>query len=141
VPETLSSDNPNTKLKVKITITFDPPVNPDNEMEYSNARVSAKLFKPTEYEMKETSVSDDNNHNLPWNPIIQFQKSFYRSYLTGEWWLRLRLFTRGNVSSEYLQDFSVVIEIIDELNYTNVYHDIEGEFGDIYQRIAIRQAI
>jgi len=91
--------------------------------------------------MKGITISGENNINLPWNPIIQFRKAFSRAYLTGEWWLRLRLYTRGNVPTDYMQDYSVVIEIIDEAKGTNVYSDIENEFGDIYKRIEIRQAI
>jgi hypothetical protein len=140
VPNTLAAEEQDTKLSIKITVTYDPPVNPDNETEYSNARISAKLIKPTESGNREINITGENNYNLPWNPIIQFEKSFSRSYLCGEWDLRLRLYTRGNVSKDYLQDYSVVIEIIDLESGTSVYDDIEKEFGSIYERIKIQLA-
>ena len=140
MPNTLAADEPDTKLNIKITVTYDPPVNPDNETEYSNARISAKLIKPTESGNREINIAGENNYNLPWNPIIQFEKSFSRSYLCGEWDLRLRLYTRGNISEDYLQDYSVVIEIIDLESGTSVYDDIEKEFGSIYERIKIKLA-
>ena len=140
VPSTLAADSQHGKLKIRITITFDPPVNPDNETEYSNSRISAKLIKPTSNGKKEINISGDQSFNLPWNPIIQFEKSFSRSYLSGDWELRLRLYTRGNINDDYKQDYSVVIEIIDMENHINVYSDIEKQFGSIYKRIEIRIA-
>jgi hypothetical protein len=140
VPNTLAADSPKSKLKIRITITYDPIVNPDNETEYSNSRISAKLLKPTDNGKKEINISGEQTFNLPWNPIIQFEKSFSRAYLAGDWDLRLRLYTRGNVPEEYKQDYSVVIEIIDTENHTNVYSDIQGQFGSIYKRIEIRIA-
>jgi hypothetical protein len=137
IPKSLAADNLNTKLKVKITITYDPSVDPDNEIEYSETRISAALFKNTYKGKKTINVSNENKHNLPWNPIIKFESSFTRSYLAGQWALRLRLYTRGRVKDNYLQDFSVVIELIDELYNTDVYRDIEKEFSDIYKKISV----
>jgi hypothetical protein len=140
VPSTLAADEEDTKLKIKITITYDPSVNPDNETEYSNSRISAKLIKPTTDGFKPINITGDDSYNLPWNPIIQFEKAFTRSYLTGIWDLRLRLYTRGNIEEDYKQDYSVVIEIIDKKNKTNVYDDIIAEFGKIYKPIKIKIA-
>jgi hypothetical protein len=137
VPDTLAEVNKNTKLKVKITVTYDPPVNPDNEMEYSKSRISAKLFKPTARGMKPITISGGSKFNLPWNPIIQFEQSFTRGYFSGGWSLSLRLYTRGNLADDYLQDYSVVIEVIDTEGGTNVYHDIEAAYGDLYKPIDI----
>jgi hypothetical protein len=64
-----------------------------------------------------------------------------RSYLSGEWNLRLRLFTRGKVPENYLQDYALVIEIIDTENGTNVYDDIKNEYGGIYKRIELKVAV
>lgn len=140
VPSTMRAGEENSKLKVKITITYDPPVNPDNETEYSETRISAALFKKTKVGMKKITISSEDKYNLPWNPIIQFEKSFTRSYLHGDWELRLRLFTRGSVKEDYLQDYSVVIELIDEDGGTDVYSDISKEFGNIYETIKIQLA-
>ncbi|MCA6445017.1 MAG: S8 family peptidase [Bacteroidetes bacterium] len=140
IPSSLASANPQTSLRIKITITYDPPVNPDNDLEYSESRITASLFKPTHDGKATINISSDDKYLVPWNPILQFEKSFKRSYLHGEWELRLRLYTRGKTIATYMQDFAVVIEIIDENNKTNVYNDILNEFKEIYKRIEIRIA-
>jgi len=137
VPSILAEDNPNSKLKLKVTITYDPPINADNESEYSKTRISAKLIKPTKEGNREIGLSGNGAYNLPWNPIIKYEKSFSRSYLTGEWELCLRLYTRGDLSDDYLQDYAVVIEIIDEKKGVNVYDELMREYGGIYEKIKI----
>ncbi|UII81076.1 S8 family peptidase [Flagellimonas sp. CMM7] len=137
VPSTLNANEQETKLKIKITITYDPIVNPDNNKEYSGARITAKLYKNTLTGKKEINISSDDKYNLPWNPIIQFEKIFSRSYSSGYWELRLRLYTRGKVSDSYKQDYSAVIEIIDENKKTDVYADIANEFSEIYKKIEV----
>ena len=140
IPSTLS-ENSEGSLKVKITIVYDPQVDPDNEVEYSQARISASLFKNTSNGRKEINIDTDSKYNLPWNPIIQFEKSFKRSYLTGEWFLRLRLYTRGNsIDENYRQNYAVVIEIIDEDKNIKVYDDILAQFNGIYQKVIIKLA-
>ena len=122
-----------TKLKVKITIVFDPSVNPTNDLEYSMTRVSATLFKAQDTGFKEIHVDTVNKYNLPWNPILQFEKEFTRGFLCGYWELRLRLFTRGTISEKYKQDFAVVIEIIDSKNTVDVFKETVKEFGSKYE--------
>lgn len=139
VPDSLASDT-DSKLKIRITITYDPSVNPDNELEYSNARISANLFKPNGTEMKQINITKEDKYSMPWNPIIKFEKSFSRAYLTGEWDLRLRLYTRGLLDEKYTQDYSAVIEIIDENNITNVYDDILAKNADKYLKFEINIA-
>ncbi len=140
IPSTLATDSPDTSLKIKITITYDPPVNPDNDLEYSESRITASLFKPTHDGMSTINISADDKYLVPWNPILQFEKTFHRSYLHGQWELRLRLYTRGKTLPTYLQDYAVVIEIIDDKNKTDVYNDILHEFKEIYKRIELRIA-
>lgn len=140
IPSSLASENQETSLRIKITITYDPPVNPDNDLEYSESRITASLFKPTHDGMATINISADDKYLKPWNPILQFEKSFKRSYLHGQWDLRLRLYTRGKTLPTYLQDFAVVIEIIDDNSKTDVYNDIQNEFKEIYKRIEIRIA-
>lgn len=140
IPDTLAESNKDSKLKIKITIVYDPPVNPDNEAEYSMARISAQLIKPTDNGMKPINISGDDKYTLPWNPTIQFEKSFSRSYLSGKWELRLRLYCRGKLPEDYLQDYAVVIEISDELGSTDVYSDISIQFASLYKQIKINLA-
>lgn len=140
VPESLSEKNPASKLKVKITITYDPSVNVNNDVEYSQSRISASLCKPTSSGMKEIGISDESTYCVPWNPIIHFEKSFTRSYLTGAWELRLRLYTRGDISTSYKQDYAVTIEILDGEKKVDVYSDILHDYGTIYRRFRLRIA-
>lgn len=135
VPTTFTADD-SAKLRVKVTITYDPQVNPDNDKEYSESRISAALFKKIDGGMKEITLTDEK-YNLPWNPVIQFEKSFSRAYLSGAWELRLRLYTRGKTKDNYLQDFAAVIEIIDDSKTLDVYTDIESEFSQIYSKMQV----
>ena len=136
IPNSFTSENSESKLRVKVTITYDPPVNPDNDKEYSESRISAALFKKIDGGMKEITLTEEK-YNLPWNPVIQFEKSFSRAYLSGAWQLRLRLYTRGKVKDDYLQDYAAVIEIIDDNKTLDVYSDIENEFSLIYNKIEV----
>ena len=129
---TIFKANTATKLKVKVTIVFDPSVNPINDLEYSMARVSATLFKAQGMGFKEINVDADQKYNLPWNPILQFEKEFTRGFSCGYWELRLRLFTRGTLTNKYLQDFAVIIEVIDSNNKVDVYEETVNEFGNKY---------
>jgi hypothetical protein len=125
--------NSATKLKVKITIVFDPAVNPINDLEYSMSRISATLFKAQNLNFKEISIDTDQKYNLPWNPILQFEKEFTRGFSAGYWELRLRLFTRGTLNDKYSQDFAVIIEIIDSNSKVDVYKETLNEFGSKYE--------
>ncbi|MBT1697144.1 S8 family peptidase [Fulvivirgaceae bacterium PWU4] len=131
--------NKDAKLKIRITLTYDPPVNPDNEAEYSQSRIAVLLHKRTEFGTKGITITDEK-YQVPWNPIIKFEKTFSRNYLAGLWELRLRLFTRGPISDQYKQDYALVIEIIDENNKIDVYADIMKDYKDIYKKIPVRVA-
>ncbi|RZK25977.1 MAG: S8 family peptidase, partial [Flavobacterium sp.] len=130
---TVFTTNQSTKLKVKVTIVFDPSVNPVNNVEYSMARISASLFKAQGTGFKEISVDADQKYNLAWSPILQFEKEFTRGFSCGYWELRLRLFTRGILTNKYLQDFAVIIEVMDSNNLVDVYRETLKEFGDKYE--------
>ena len=134
IPKVFKSNN-ETKLKVKITLVFDPSVNPTNDLEYSMARISATLFKAQGTDFKEITIDSDQKYNHPWNPILQFEKQFTRGFSTGYWELRLRLFTRGSLNNRYIQNYAVVIEIIDVNNKVDVYKEVINEFGKKYERI------
>jgi len=124
------------KLKVKVTIVFDPAVNPINDYEYSMARVATTLFKAKDDGFKEIQVDTEDKYNLPWNPILQFEKEFSRGFSPGYWELRLRLFTRGTISNSYKQGYAVIIEIIDSKNKIDVFSETVREFGSKYEVIS-----
>lgn len=139
VPGLLSSDNPNSKLKIKTTLVYNPIVNQDNDLEYSCARISLSLIKPTNEGNRIISLTGDDNYNLPWNPIIRCEKSFSRNYAVGEWFLRMRLYTRNLKVNNYKQKYAVVIEIVDEKGNVDVYSEIINEFKGIYRKIILRK--
>ncbi len=120
------------KLKVKITVVFDPDVDAENDFEYSMARVAATLFKAQDGIFKEIHIDTATKYNLAWNPILQFEKEFSRNFSCGYWELRLRLFTRGKLTEKYKQNYAVIVEIIDSKGKTNVFDEGVKNFGSIY---------
>jgi len=138
IPQKFTDEN--AKLRIKVTVTYDPTVNPDNEKEYSGSRISASLFKRTSTGVKEITLKE-SKYNLPWNPVLQFEKSFTRGFVSGAWEIRLRLYTRGKILGDYLQDYAVVIELIDDLKNINVYEEIEKEFSNIYSKIEVSSGV
>lgn len=119
--------NCESKLKLKITVVYNPEVDLNNVSEYSKSRLSIKLVKNTEEGLKEISLSDSNIYSKQWSPILQFEKSFSRSFLGGEWEVALRLYTRGSLKDNYSQDYAIIIEVIDEAGIMNVYDAIKDD--------------
>jgi hypothetical protein len=99
-----------------------------------------KFFRLSRMIITTSLPIDERTYLIPWNPIIHFRKSFKRAYLAGGWELRLRLYTRGDVSVSYKQDYAVTIEILDHEKKLDVYSDILHEYGSIYKRIKLRIA-
>ncbi len=140
IPSTLTAGSENSKLKLKITLVYDPPVNVSNDVEYSQSRISATLIKKTSDGYKKVTISTEDKYSHQWNPIIKLEKDFRRKYLCGDWELKLHLYTRGNLPTNYKQSYAVVIEIIDSLGGTDVYNDILAEYGNIYSAIVLNIA-
>ncbi len=125
------------KLRIRITLVYDPTVDEDNIMEYSTSRISLALEKLTKSRKKVVASSSPLNYRKPWSPIIRMEKTFTRNFLSGAWSVKLRLFTRGKISPTYLQDYALIVEVIDEKGTTDVHKDIKDEFGKIYKKIRI----
>lgn len=140
IPKSLAQDNRNSRLKIKVTLVYDPKVDVDNPAEYSQSRVSLFIEKPGAKKKAIIGFDSNSGYSNPWSPIMRFEKTFSRNYLTGQWELRLRLYTRGKLQVNYKQDYAVVIEIIDEKKSADVYNDLREEFGKIYRKIKIRAA-
>lgn len=126
IPEQFVNAEIDSKLKLKITIVYNPEVDINSNYEYSKARLSAKIVKNTDHGLREISLSGSNNYFKQWSPILQFEKYFMRNFLAGEWFVQLRLFTRGNLDTAYTQDYSIIIEVIDENGNINVYDIIKS---------------
>lgn len=127
IPKKFIDSEINSKLKIKITVVYNPEIDLNNSTEYSKSRLSLKLAKNSEQGIREISLSDSNNYSKQWSPILQFEKCFTRSFLDGEWAVILRLYTRGNVIPDYNQNYAIVIEVSDENGSINVYDEISND--------------
>lgn len=127
------------ELRIKITAVINPPVAPDNHLEYAKARVTLALRKPAEVGHRTIGVSSDTIDADKWSPVTQLSRSFSRSYETGEWELQLRLWSRG-VPIEFRQPYAVIIEVIDETGTQPVRSTAEVEAGAGFRLIAVRAA-
>ena len=127
IPSQFSEPNIESKLKLKITVVYNPEVDLNNVSEYSKSRIAIKLIKATNKGLKEISLSSSNVYAKQWSPILQFEKSFSRNFLAGEWQVTLRLFTRGVITDDYSQDYAIIIEVIDEAGKINVYDEIKND--------------
>jgi hypothetical protein len=137
VPNSLATGT-SASLRICVTIVYDPPVNPDNDLEYSGARISAGILKPTNNGIVDVQPDDIRKSIVPWNPVIHFEKSFSRGYNVGAWQLRLRLFTRGRIPDDFKQSYSTIIEVIDESGGIPVYDDVLAQYGSIYHAMLVR---
>jgi Subtilase family len=138
VPSCLAAGG-NGRLTIKATVVLDPPVAPDNQMEYSKSRVSVALRKPAEVGHRVVGVSADVVDSDKWSPVTQLERVFTRSYSTGEWELQLRLWAR-NVDAGFQQHFAAIIEVVDTTGSQPVRTQAESEAGTGYRTIAIRAA-
>lgn len=127
IPDIFHDGNLESKLKLKITIVYNPEVNLNNDYEYSKTRLSVKLVKNTAVGLKEISLSNSNIYTKQWSPILQFEKSFTRNFDAGEWEVALRLYTRSITDVNFKQDYAIIIEVMDENGNINVYDEIKND--------------
>ena len=141
VPASLATADGRSHLRVRATLVYNPRVNRNNQSEYSMARMSVGLMKPQVTGSRlEGVTSQYPNHYLAWNPVLHVSKNFATSYVTGEWEMRLRLRTRGGLSSAHVQNYALVIEVIDLLNGGDIYREIADEYGTIYSAVPLDRA-
>jgi hypothetical protein len=138
VPPCLS-ENGHGRLRIRATITIDPPVDPDNTTEYSKARVSVALRKPTEVGFRRVGISGDVVDGDKWWPVTQLDRRFHRSYASGEWELQVRLWTR-NLPNNHRQTYAAVIEVIDDAQKVMVYDEVAQFPGTAFRLVAHRAA-
>jgi hypothetical protein len=127
------------KLSIRVTVVIDPPVTPDNQVEYAKARVSIALRKPADVGHQTISLAENLIDADQWCPVAQMVRAFHRSYPTGEWELQLRLWTR-DLPPEFQQSFAAIIEVVDETGTQPVRTDVESEAGGQYPVMEIRAA-
>lgn len=140
VPATLA-ENSGRALRIRTTVVYNPPVDPDNPDEYSKARIVCSLHKRVDVGFRQVTLAPtDLSLGKPWNPLIHFAKSFSRQYSTGDWELRLRLMTRGGLPGSFAQRFALVVEVIDDSGTTDVRRDVLAEAADRVQLVRLRSA-
>lgn len=140
VPAALAGDR-RSRLVVRGTVVFDPPVNPDDSVNYSQSRVTGLLRKRSGGSLRDVQIGgadDDVRH--PWNPLLHFQHPFRHGYETGEWELRLRLMTRGELPQDFVQNVAVVLEIVDARGHVDVRNSVLSEYPGIYVPVRLRIA-
>lgn len=139
VPSTLAAVDSRKKVRIRATVVYDPPVNPDNPLEYSQCRLVAKLYKRVQVGFR--GLADGPKAvGKAWNPVIHLNATLSKAYETGEWELRLRLITRGKLPGTFEQRFSAVIEVIDERSGTNVRNDVLNETAGMFLPVQLLTA-
>jgi len=140
IPQALV-DDVQSRLTVRGTIIFDPPVSSDDSDKYSLCRVAGRLRKRVGAGLQEVSIGGEETDVLyPWNPLLHFSHSFRRGYASGEWELRLRLMTRGDLPSDFSQSLAVVLEVIDRADCVRVRDAALQEFPGLYSPVVLRVA-
>lgn len=121
------------KLKMKFTVIYNPPVDGANPVEYSQTRLAYSLFKVFNGTSVEVSSSQNaSRYSRPWNPTIKFERTFERNFSSGNWEIRLRLYSRGNLPDDFEQHFAVIVECTDETGKMHFYNDFLTEYGKNY---------
>jgi hypothetical protein len=139
IPEALANKE-GSRLKIRGTVVFDPPVSLDDSVNYSLCRITGRLRKRGDDGLRDVSIGGEDDDALyPWNPLFHFEHAFRRGYASGDWELRLRLMTRGELADDFHQSYSVVIEVIDESNQVDVQDAIMREVQS-YAPVTLRVA-
>lgn len=140
IPQAMA-DSRSSKLTLRGTVVFDPPVNADDAANYSLCRIAGKLRKRVATGLADVNVGgDEEDVLLPWNPILHFNHSFRKGYAAGEWELRLRLITRGELPDGFAQTLAVVIEVLDDSGTVDVRTAIVEETPGLYVPVHLRIA-
>jgi len=134
VPSALAPGASQAQFRIRGTLCYDPPVDPSNPREYSCARISLTLMKKTISGFRETSLSNDFVWSNAWSPVAKFEKRFSRSFASGEWEIRLRLWTRS-LPDNHKQRYSLIIELVDDSNSVDIWSEIVSEAGSKFVRM------
>ncbi|MHB1169678.1 MAG: S8 family serine peptidase, partial [Longimicrobiales bacterium] len=135
------ADDERARLTVKGTVVFDPPVSSDDSVQYSLARIAGKLRKRSGDALREVEIGGGEGDVLfPWNPLLHFKHRFRRGYSSGEWEMRLRLMTRGDLPEDYTQSFALVLEVSDDGGSVDVRDAITSENAGLYVPVALQIA-
>jgi hypothetical protein len=125
------------KMRIRVTVVIDPPVSVDNQLEYLQCRVSAAVLKPAQIGHTRAGANQDETVEEKWSCIEAFQRVYHRSYPSGTWVLRLRLWSRGREAPSE-QRFATVIEVIDDSGALPVRETAQYEAGANYTLVQVQ---
>lgn len=126
------------KLRIRITLVWNPITDRRKLSDYSLTHLYLNLFKVGE-DGKEREVSVpisqlmEPSYKQKFYPVVRIEKEFERSFAGGLWSIQLRLSHRWDVPEEYEQDFAVLISVEDPQDSLNVYEEIINEVGLRYE--------
>jgi hypothetical protein len=141
VPSILVNDTSRTgrkKLRIRITLVWNPTTDRRKQNDYSLTHLNLNLFKIGEDgQEKEVNIPISQlltpSYKQRFFPVTRIKKEFERSFSGGLWSIQLRLSHRWDVPEEYEQYFAVIISVEDPQDSLNVYEEIINEVGIRYQ--------
>ncbi|MBO8161956.1 MAG: S8 family peptidase [Thermosipho sp. (in: Bacteria)] len=140
VPEIVTASLHRIKFVLKVTVVYDPFIDPDNS-DYSLTHIHANVQKLNEGAFKQMQPKKTVLHcKDDWNPVQRFEYHVSRNFAAGDWALDLSVDSRWDVPNNYLQNFAVVISIEDPHGELDLYSAVLTEVPNRYQ-IATRKRI
>lgn len=141
VPSILANDTTRSgrkKLKLRVTLVWNPITDRRKQMDYSLTHLNMNLFKiGDDGQEKEVQIPVSQllepSYKMKFSPTIRVEKEFERSFAGGLWSIQLRMSHRWDVPEEYEQDFALLVSVEDPQDTINVYEEITNEVGIRYQ--------
>ncbi|HDR7517009.1 S8 family peptidase [Bacillus mobilis] len=128
------------KVRVRITIVWDPLVDRRKQNEYALVHINANLIKRNG-EGEEVKVQgglrnlEGESYKEKYYPVIRLEKQFERAIDSGLWYVELRMSHRWEVPEDYEQNFAVIISVEDPYDQLDVYEAIQNEVGITYSEM------
>ena len=139
VPTILARNSTRTgrkKLRVRITVVWNPITDRRKMTDYSLIHLYPKLLKLNEDGI-ESEVSlqglEDISYRERFYPVLRIEKQFERAFSGGSWGLQLRMSHRWDVPDGYEQDFAALISVEDPQDQLDVYEEVLNEVGVRYR--------
>ncbi|MGF9937180.1 S8 family peptidase [Bacillus anthracis] len=144
VPSILTENIPGKgrdKVRVRVTIVWDPKVDRRKQSDYVLVHINANLYKRNSEGEKfkvQTGIAglEGQSYKEKYQPVIRLEKQFQRSSIdSGLWYVELRMSHRWDIPDDYEQDFAVIISVEDPKDELDVYEAIRDEVGVQYSEM------